>query len=121
LPFQLDHVAVLAAAGQGRPPWGAAFKAPSAAWRASSYERIACHYAQDSSCKQETRADYFTKRSASRNATKDPIAAAQSGPAQWTVEPPESLPKVGRIRCKKQLGGMLNYYYPSKGRENGLT
>jgi hypothetical protein len=27
------------------------------------------------------------------------------------IEPPESLPKVGRIRCQKQLGGMLNYYY----------
>jgi len=27
------------------------------------------------------------------------------------IEPPEFLPKVGRIRCQKQLGGMLNYYY----------
>jgi putative transposase len=27
------------------------------------------------------------------------------------IEPPESLPKEGRIRCQKQLGGMLNYYY----------
>ena len=27
------------------------------------------------------------------------------------IEPPESLPKVGRIQCQKQLGGMLNYYY----------
>ena len=27
------------------------------------------------------------------------------------IEPPAFLPKVGRIRCQKQLGGMLNYYY----------
>jgi putative transposase len=27
------------------------------------------------------------------------------------IEPLEFLPKVGRIRCQKQLGGMLNYYY----------
>jgi hypothetical protein len=27
------------------------------------------------------------------------------------IEPPEFLPKVGRIRCQKQLGGTLNYYY----------
>lgn len=27
------------------------------------------------------------------------------------IEPPEFLPKVGRIRCQKQLGGMLNYSY----------
>ena len=27
------------------------------------------------------------------------------------IEPPESLPKMGRIRCQNQLGGMLNYYY----------
>ena len=27
------------------------------------------------------------------------------------IEPPESLPKVGRIRCQKQLSGVLNYYY----------
>jgi transposase InsO family protein len=27
------------------------------------------------------------------------------------IEPPEFLPKVGHIRCQKQLGGMLNYYY----------
>ena len=27
------------------------------------------------------------------------------------IEPPEFLPKSGRIRCQKQLGGMLNYYY----------
>jgi len=27
------------------------------------------------------------------------------------IEPPEFLPTVGRIRCQKQLGGMLNYYY----------
>jgi len=27
------------------------------------------------------------------------------------IEPPEFLPKLGRIRCQKQLGGMLNYYY----------
>jgi transposase InsO family protein len=27
------------------------------------------------------------------------------------IEPPESLPEVGRIRCQKHLGGMLNCYY----------
>jgi hypothetical protein len=27
------------------------------------------------------------------------------------IEPPQFLPKVGHIRCQKQLGGMLNYYY----------
>jgi putative transposase len=27
------------------------------------------------------------------------------------IEPPECLPTVGRIRCRKDLGGMLNYYY----------
>ncbi len=27
------------------------------------------------------------------------------------IEPPKSLPKSGRIRCQKELGGMLNYYY----------
>ena len=27
------------------------------------------------------------------------------------IEPPESLPEMGRIRCRKELGGMLNYYY----------
>ena len=27
------------------------------------------------------------------------------------IELPEFLPKVGRIRCQRQLGGMLNYYY----------
>jgi putative transposase len=27
------------------------------------------------------------------------------------IEPPEFLPKSGRIRCQKQLGGMLNCYY----------
>ena len=27
------------------------------------------------------------------------------------IEPPLSLPEVGAIRCKKELGGMLNYYY----------
>jgi hypothetical protein len=27
------------------------------------------------------------------------------------IEPPEFLPKRGRIRCQKQLGGMSNYYY----------
>jgi len=27
------------------------------------------------------------------------------------IEPQVSLPKVGRIRCQKKLGGMLNYYY----------
>jgi hypothetical protein len=27
------------------------------------------------------------------------------------IEPPENLPTVGRIRCRKDLGGVLNYYY----------
>jgi hypothetical protein len=27
------------------------------------------------------------------------------------IEPPTSLPKVGRIQCRKELGGRLNYYY----------
>ena len=27
------------------------------------------------------------------------------------IEPLESLPTVGRIRCQQELGGMLNYYY----------
>ena len=27
------------------------------------------------------------------------------------IVPPESFPEVGRIRCQKQIGGMLNYYY----------
>jgi hypothetical protein len=27
------------------------------------------------------------------------------------IEPPKNLPSVGRIRCRKDLGGMLNYYY----------
>ena len=27
------------------------------------------------------------------------------------IEPPEFLPKRGRVRCQKRLGGMLNYYY----------
>jgi transposase InsO family protein len=27
------------------------------------------------------------------------------------IEPPASLHKAGRIRCQKELGGMLNYYY----------
>jgi transposase InsO family protein len=27
------------------------------------------------------------------------------------IELPENLPTVGRIRCQKDLGGMLNYYY----------
>lgn len=27
------------------------------------------------------------------------------------IQPPELLPKEGRIRCQKELGGMLNYYY----------
>lgn len=27
------------------------------------------------------------------------------------IEPPASLPEVGRVRCEKQLVGMLNYYY----------
>jgi putative transposase len=27
------------------------------------------------------------------------------------IEPPISFPEAGRIRCQKELGGMLNYYY----------
>jgi putative transposase len=27
------------------------------------------------------------------------------------IEPPTSLPDVGHIQCRKELGGMLNYYY----------
>jgi transposase InsO family protein len=27
------------------------------------------------------------------------------------IVPPESLPNEGPIRCRRQLGGMLNYYY----------
>ena len=27
------------------------------------------------------------------------------------IEPPTSLPEVGHIQCRKELGGMLNYYY----------
>src|ERR1035438_3724492 len=27
------------------------------------------------------------------------------------IEPPTSLPDVGHIHCRKELGGMLNYYY----------
>jgi len=27
------------------------------------------------------------------------------------IEPPASLPEVGRIHCQKELGGMLNYYF----------
>jgi len=27
------------------------------------------------------------------------------------IEPPVKLPTAGRIRCRKELGGMLNYYY----------
>jgi putative transposase len=27
------------------------------------------------------------------------------------IQPPTSLPEAGRIRCQKELGGMLNYYY----------
>jgi transposase InsO family protein len=27
------------------------------------------------------------------------------------IEPPQFLPKTGPVRCQKQLGGMLNYYY----------
>ena len=27
------------------------------------------------------------------------------------IDPPENLPAVGRIRCQRELGGMLNYYY----------
>ena len=51
------------------------------------YERIARYYDQNSAWKQESRADYFAKRSASQNAAKDPIAEAKKVPAQWTFEP----------------------------------
>jgi hypothetical protein len=27
------------------------------------------------------------------------------------IEPPTRFPKVGRIRCRNELGGMLHYYY----------
>jgi putative transposase len=27
------------------------------------------------------------------------------------IEPPDSWPNQGRIRCRKEIGGMLNYYY----------
>jgi putative transposase len=27
------------------------------------------------------------------------------------IEPPKRFLKVGRIRCRNELGGMLNYYY----------
>jgi putative transposase len=27
------------------------------------------------------------------------------------IEPPTSLPEMGHIQCRKELGGMLNYYY----------
>ena len=27
------------------------------------------------------------------------------------IEPPTCFPKVGRIRCRNELGGMLHYYY----------
>ena len=27
------------------------------------------------------------------------------------IEPPPSFPEAGRIRCRNELGGMLNYYY----------
>jgi hypothetical protein len=27
------------------------------------------------------------------------------------IEPPKRSLKVGRIRCRNKLGGMLNYYY----------
>ena len=27
------------------------------------------------------------------------------------IEPPRFLPEVGHIQCRKELGGMLNYYY----------
>ena len=27
------------------------------------------------------------------------------------IEPPTCFPKVGRMRCRKELGGLLNYYY----------
>jgi len=33
------------------------------------------------------------------------------GIANKLIEPPEFFPSVGRIRCQKQLDGMLNYYY----------
>lgn len=46
------------------------------------YERIASHYAPDSAWRQETRADYFTRRNAGRNLAEDPIATAKGIQAQ---------------------------------------
>ncbi len=51
------------------------------------YERIARHYANDQAWRQETRAEYFTRRNAAQNAAKDPIAEAKGVSAQWTFEP----------------------------------
>jgi putative transposase len=46
-----------------------------------------------------TFADYYCQR---RN---------HQGIQNKLIEPPVSLPEVGHIQCRKQLGGLLNYYY----------
>jgi putative transposase len=46
-----------------------------------------------------TFADYYCQR---RN---------HQGIQNKLIEPPVSLPEVGHIQCRKELGGMLNYYY----------
>jgi len=46
-----------------------------------------------------TFADYYRRR---RN---------HQGIGNKLIEPPVNLPAAGRIRCRKELGGMLNYYY----------
>jgi arylsulfatase A-like enzyme len=51
------------------------------------YERIALHYARDSAWRQETRAEYFTRRNARQNANRDPVAELRGTAAQWTFEP----------------------------------
>jgi hypothetical protein len=51
------------------------------------YERVARHYAQDKAWTRESRADYFDKRRAGQNTSKDPIADRKGVRAQWTFEP----------------------------------
>jgi len=46
-----------------------------------------------------TFADYYHRR---RN---------HQGIENKLIEPPDSLPNQGRIRCRKEIGGILNYYY----------
>jgi putative transposase len=45
-----------------------------------------------------TFADYYRQR---RN---------HQGIENKLIEPPTSLPEVGHIQCRKELGGVLNYY-----------